>query len=75
MTRWLHFAGRSGAILCLVGAAFLGSAWPAVAAPCVAYGHPWAGHFLVEENAPATFRYPLPSMAADRRRSRPPREC
>jgi len=33
--------------------------------PLVAYGFAWAGHFLVEKNRPATFKYPYMSLAGD----------
>ena len=64
-TRTLHFARTTGGLLCLAGALFrldirfiaAGFGW--------AYGLAWIGHFFIEKNAPATFRYPLLSFRAD----------
>jgi hypothetical protein len=64
-TRALHFAGTTAGLL-LVAAA-LGTARPILllAALVVSYGLAWAGHFVVERNRPATFRYPIWSLLGD----------
>lgn len=64
-TRALHFAGTTLALLMIAGAVPLYRPGMAGAAPLVAYGLAWAGHFFIEKNAPATFRYPLLSLRAD----------
>jgi hypothetical protein len=33
--------------------------------PIVGYGFAWIGHFFFEKNKPATFQYPLYSLASD----------
>ncbi len=64
-TRRLHFVGTTLALAAMAGAALLADPWLLVAAPLLAYGAAWAGHFFIENNAPATFTYPLWSLIGD----------
>lgn len=64
-SRAMHLMGTAMAVLSL--AFFLITFHPAwlVAAPVVAYGFAWTGHFLFEKNSPATFSHPLWSLRGD----------
>ena len=64
-TRALHFFGTGlGLVMLALGLATLD--WRLVVAAAVAgYGFAWIGHAVVEHNRPATFRYPLWSLASD----------
>lgn len=42
-----------------------GSWLKGLAVPLVAYGFAWVGHFMFEHNKPATFIYPIFSLAGD----------
>ncbi len=64
--RALHFLGTSLAVGALAAAATL-SPWWGLVAPLAGYGPAWVGHFLLEKNKPATFRYPLWSLRGDLR--------
>lgn len=63
--RKLHFVGTGLVILTFI--AFLISLHWAflVAIPLIGYGFAWVGHFFFEDNQPATFKYPLYSLASD----------
>jgi len=64
-TRRLHFAGTLLVILTLASA-LASRRWALLwLVPLFGYGFAWAGHFFVERNRPATFQYPLYSLAGD----------
>jgi hypothetical protein len=65
LTRKLHFIGTGLSALSLLGGIATLNPVLIGVAPVIGYGFAWAGHFLVERNRPATFTYPLWSLAAD----------
>jgi hypothetical protein len=64
-TRALHYAGTSLVIAIAIGAMAMGRGLWLLAIPLAGYGFAWVAHFAVEKNRPATFTYPLWSLAAD----------
>jgi hypothetical protein len=65
VNRALHYTGTTLVIGCVATAAVtMNPAW-LLAAPVAGYGCAWVGHFFVEKNKPATFKYPLWSLRAD----------
>jgi hypothetical protein len=64
-TRALHLAGSTVALAC--GALALALRAPALVGLGIGVGYAcaWIGHFFIEHNRPATFRYPLWSFLAD----------
>ena len=64
-TRLLHFVGTSSALVLIAATIVLRQPWLLLAVPVAAYGFAWTGHFVFEKNTPATFRYPLSSLAGD----------
>lgn len=64
-TRALHYAGTTLVVLILLFAVLTGRWLLLLAVPLAGYGFAWAAHFVVEKNRPATFTYPLWSLAAD----------
>jgi hypothetical protein len=63
--RKLHFAGTSLVIGCALAAIVTRNAWWLIGMPLAGYGFAWLGHFAFEKNRPATFKYPLYSLAGD----------
>lgn len=64
-SRALHYAGTAATLAMLAAAVAVGRWWPLLLCPLVGYGPAWAGHFFVERNRPASFRYPLWSIRAE----------
>ena len=64
-TRAMHYIGTSLVVVIALFAVFTGR-WVWLAAlPVAGYFFAWLAHFTVEKNRPATFTYPLWSLAAD----------
>ena len=63
--RRLHFVGSSLAIGFAVLAAKSENMLWLLAAVVSGYAFAWVGHFFFEKKRPATFRYPLYSLAGD----------
>jgi hypothetical protein len=65
LTRVLHYLGTGGLFVVATLALATGRLALLFLLPVVGYGFAWAAHFFVERNRPATFTYPLWSLAAD----------
>ncbi|WP_410221387.1 Mpo1-like protein [Pedobacter sp.] len=64
-SRILHFTGTGLVILALLAAILFHDSVYIIAIPFLGYGFAWVGHFFFEKNKPATFQYPLYSLASD----------
>ena len=64
-TRALHYVGTSLVVAIAIGAVLTGRWGWLIALPLAGYAFAWVAHFAVEKNRPATFNYPLWSLAAD----------
>jgi hypothetical protein len=64
-TRTLHYIGTS-LVVGIAAISLLTGRWLWLfVVPFAGYGFAWISHFAVERNRPATFTYPLWSLAAD----------
>jgi hypothetical protein len=66
-TRAIHFAGTALSTIIVILAAVTLNAWFLAGALVAGYGPAWIAHLFVEKNQPATFKYPLWSLASDYR--------
>jgi len=63
--RALHFVGSLCVLFLLIAAVVTSNVVLVGLVPLAGYGFAWIGHFAFERNKPATFDYPLYSLAAD----------
>jgi len=67
LNRALHVAGTSAGLVCAVTGLATLNPFLVAAAPVMGYGAAWIGHFVIEKNKPASFRYPGWSLRGDLR--------
>jgi hypothetical protein len=65
VNRILHLIGSLTGLACLVFFIATGRWYLFPLAFIPGYGMAWVGHFLIEKNKPATFKYPLWSFMGD----------
>ncbi len=65
LNRALHFIGSISALIALTTLIGMGRWYLFPLALIPGYGFAWFGHFFVEKNKPASFKYPLWSFIAD----------
>lgn len=63
--RKLHFVGTTLGLLALTIGISVGPTWLAWCSPVFGYAFAWIGHFFVQKNKPATFKYPVWSFMGD----------
>ena len=65
LNRRLHFTGLLAALITLA-IAIVSKNWVLlILVPIFGYGLSWIGHYFIEKNKPATFKYPLYSIMGD----------
>ena len=65
LNRRLHFTGLLLALLVLIYVIFSQKWILLILIPIFGYGFAFLGHYLIEKNKPATFKYPLYSIMGD----------
>ncbi|KAN0037053.1 hypothetical protein ACTFIV_002385 [Dictyostelium citrinum] len=63
--RRLHFIGTTLGFFTIAYALLTGQYKYLLLALVFGYGFAWAGHFFIEKNKPATFKYPIWSFRGD----------
>lgn len=63
--RMFHYVGTSLVIAVLIWFILDMAWWKFLLIPVAGYSFAWVGHFVFEKNKPATFQYPLYSLASD----------
>ncbi len=64
-TRALHAIGSTGGLILMLVVIAIGKWWLFPLGLVAGYGFAWVGHFFIEKNKPATFKYPLWSFMGD----------
>lgn len=64
-TRQMHFVGNTNLIAWLLAALIRRSPVLAALGVISSYALAWIGHFCIEKNVPATFKYPILSAFGD----------
>ena len=65
LNRILHFIGSTLGLVILAIAIGTRKYWLIAPALVSGYAFAWFGHFFLEKNRPATFKYPLKSFVSD----------
>lgn len=65
LTRRVHAAGTGFALLLILLGLVFGPWWMVLLGVVAGYAFAWLSHLFVERNRPATFTYPLWSLASD----------